>query len=399
MLPSSTQNPNALEIKALGKKGNKNSNEKKSGGNKIATMDKKNLRLFTANDDLKRNWFIEYYEFKGPVKIRKQVKGGINRGKTIEERKRIAAEIIADLLNNTGLSVLLPVGQNTLKVDLDNIMVAHCADLRKKTRQAYQSKVKIFLQWCHLSGVFYLHQLSLQKAQDFFTHLKQDKKLHNSTIENYREKLKTLFFELVGDDNPFKKIKHFASVPTPARPYQKHEIEILKNYISVQDPQLWLFIQFIIYCLIRPNSELRLLKIHHIDFENSIILIPADIAKNKKSQWVTIPKTLMNQLDFLKEYSPNCFIFSKKGLPGPTPLGYNAFYLRHKKVLIELNMNIKGYNLYSYKHFGAVSMARQNVPLLEIKEQGRWHSLDQMTDYLKAFGVKDCKTIQNIELL
>ena len=361
-------------------------------------MDKKNLRLFTANDDLTKNWFIEYYELVGHTKIRKQVKGGINRGKTIEERKRIATEIIADLLNNTGIDVPLPVGQNTLKVDLHNIMMVHCDGLRKKTRQAYQSKVNIFLRWCHVSGVFYLHQLTLQKAKDFFAYLKI-KKLHNSTIENYREKLKTLFFEMDPHINPFKEIKHFASVPTPARPYQKHEIEILKNYISVHDPQLWLFIQFIIYCLIRPNSELRLLKIHHIDFENSIILIPADIAKNKKSQWVTIPKILMQQLDFLKEYSPNCFIFSKKGLPGPTPLGYNAFYLRHKKVLIELNMNIKGYNLYSYKHFGAVSMARQNVPLLEIKEQGRWHSLDQMTDYLKAFGVKDCKTIQNIELL
>ena len=116
-----------------------------------------------------------------------------------------------------------------------------------------------------------------------------------------KKKLRLL---MVGDKNPFKDIKHFSGVCTPARPYQKHEIEILKNYISVHDPQLWLFIQFIIYCLIRPNSELRLLQIHHIDFENSIILIPADIAKNKKSQWVTIPKVLMAQIQFLKQYPP-----------------------------------------------------------------------------------------------
>ena len=75
MLPSSTSNPNSLKNKELGKKSNKNSHKKQTvQREKLHVMDKKNLRLFTANDDLTKNWFIEYYELGGHTKIRKQVK-------------------------------------------------------------------------------------------------------------------------------------------------------------------------------------------------------------------------------------------------------------------------------------------------------------------------------------
>ena len=192
MLPSSTTTPKPLEINGLGQKSNKNSN-KKSRVKAFDTMDKKNLRLFTSHDNIDKDWFIEYYEYKGSVKIRKQFKGGINRGKTV------------------------------------NVLCA--------------------------------------------------------------------------------------------------------------------------------------------------------------------------QIEHLKDYPLSHFIFGKNGEPGAKALGYNAFYNRHKAILDKLGMYTKGKNQYSYKHYGAVSMARNKVPLMELKKQGRWHSLDQMLDYLEDFGVNDLNTIESIELM
>lgn len=160
---------------------------------------------------------------------------------------------------------------------------------------------------------------------------------------------------------------------------------------------MWLFIGFIINCLIRPNSELRLLKVGHIDFEQKMILIPAEISKNKKPQWVVIPDNFFCAVEKLKEYPQDYFIFSKIGVPHTEGVGYNYFYNQHRKILIELGFFRKGYNLYSYKHYGALTMVREGVPLMEIKEQGRWFSLDQMLDYLKGFGVKDMGNVRKFK--
>lgn len=391
ILPSSTKHDKALNINALRVYSNKNSNINLNPVS-FDTMDKKKFRLFSANNDLSKSWFIDYVDSTGK---RKQAKGGINRGKTIEERYKIAGELIEKLEKEVNTFS----DTKTLHTLLYNAISLKTIGKRKKTKGSYNGKIKEFLKWCDSEGLKYVHQIDVQKAFEFITFLK-NKPLANSTVENYREKLKTSFDIINGlDKNPFRQINPIRFTTKPAPTYKKYEIEKLKKYITENDPQLWLFILFIINCLIRPNSELRVLKVGHIDFEQGLIFIPSDISKNNKSQFVVIPDILMSELEKLdiKSYPPNYFIFSKLGTPALESVGYNYFYNQHRAILRKLNFIDKGYHLYSYKHYGAVTMARNDIPLLQIKEQGRWHSLDQMLDYLRAYGVKDMKEMKKFK--
>jgi integrase len=400
MLPSSTNSPKPLIINGLGmkeQKSNRKSNKKVTdSASNFDAMDKKNFVIYSGNDDLSKVWLINYYDENGK---RIQKKGGINRGRSVEERYKIAHQLIKKLCIENSPKAFNEKSSKSLKAQLDKAIAIQCIGKKAKTTGAYNTKSNAFIKWCHTEGVYNTEGVTIEVATKFIQYLIKIP-LANSTTENYREKLKTLFDQINGiEKNPFRKIKAISYHCTPARPYQSHEIEKLRIHITENDPQLWFFILFIINCLIRPNSELRILKVGHIDFERELILIPPEISKNGKHQWVVIPDELMKAINSrnIKDYPPNYFLFSKLDTPGPSCVGYNYFYKRHRKVLEDLGFFRTGYNLYSYKHYGALTMVRNDVPLMEIKEQGRWSSLDQMTDYLKAFGVKDMKNIKKFK--
>ena len=61
---------------------------------------------------------------------------------------------------------------------------------------------------------------------------------------------------------------------------------------------------------------------------------------------------------------------------------------RHRKILRALGYSSE-YKLYSWKHTGAVALAKAGVGLKAIQLQLRHHSLDQTDEYLRQLGVED----------
>jgi integrase len=123
-------------------------------------------------------------------------------------------------------------------------------------------------------------------AKDFLHYVKTDLQRHNTTRNQYRVNLKHLFALLkereVIEKNPFDKTKKLPTVKTSKKPYNKQQQSLLKDYISSANCELWLAVQFIYYCFIRPN-ELRQLKLEDIDLEQGKIFVRGEIAKNKKT--------------------------------------------------------------------------------------------------------------------
>ncbi len=271
--------------------------------------------------------------------------------------------------------------------------------LRRKTVFTYESKVNNFVTWIDQNyKKIELKHFDKEKALKYIEYLRKESK-SNTTVNNYIIILKSLFDDLVNDDlmekNPFFKIKKIWSCKQGKLPFKLYQRELLKEAIIKENKQLWLFVQFIYYCFIRPG-ELRNLKIEAIDIDQGIINIDGMISKNKKTQSVGIPLPLIEELKKQNIYKlpGNYFVFGKKGLPGPDQVAINYFSNEHRKITRALNFSGR-YSLYSWKSTGAVNAVKAGLGLKDIQLQLRHSSLEMTDIYLESIGVLDNKAIMN----
>lgn len=201
-------------------------------------------------------------------------------------------------------------------------------------------------------------------------------------------------FAEVGEGAAFAGIAKKSGHSTPARYFQRHQINRLKTAILEADPELWLYIQFIYYCALRPNGEVRRLKADDIMLEAGQIRVRGEIAKNKKTQYVKIPAAFLQELQFVRRLDPDAWLFpSRQDIS--KPIGYNTMTTRHRKFLRELGFGPE-YKLYSWKHTGAVEAIRAGVHPKELQIHLRHATLEETDGYLRQLGVGDFSNLGEI---
>ena len=345
-------------------------------------VQKASYKLYDAKGDLTKKWFVYWYE--GKKRIRKY--GDINKFHTDKARRLEARKLIKKLKSEHARKISV----------LEERMWKHLEENKLqwslKTYQQYKGMNTSFLEF--LGG----RNLEQSILDNFFAQLKQNH--HSATYNRYLSYLKRVLRKS-GYLHLFDNYRNLKSVSSPDRYYQQHQKEKLINYISNRDADLYLFIQFIYYCFIRPN-ELRHLRIQDIYFYEKQIRIPQvtnvlnekiRVSKNKKTEFITIPSAFLPSIEHLKELPANQFVFPSPK-DGSKPIGRNTMYRRHKLILKLLGFG-EGYTLYSWKHTGAVSAAKAGIRLKEIQMQLRHHSLDETDKYLRQMGVKDMAMLQS----
>ena len=161
-----------------------------------------------------------------------------------------------------------------------------------------------------------------------------------------------------------------------------------------EDPELWLFVQFMYYCFIRPG-ELVKLKVGAIDLDDEKILIDADISKNHKSEYVIIPApfaAVLRELN-INKYKHSYYVFSPDKCPGEKPYSKDVFNRRHKTFTDKKGYN-RRYTLYSWKHTGACDVAMKGANIKQLQMQLRHADLQTTDIYLKSLGINDMKDIR-----
>jgi len=367
--------------------------------------------------DLSKKWYVEYkWRVPGEVDQRKErIYRGLFEG-TRASRYKLAKEIIKDKTEWLKSGAYLQ--GNVKKVYADELLYRNEAKMygeaRKqvvttrtnlseyltvmkekvnaKSYESYVSKLRIFNAWLKVNRLDELSiaNISRQHIIDFSVYLSSEQKLSRLTIKKYIQNIHGFFnFELDRNAitvNPAERIPAMGKiVDCAAVPFQADDRTKLKVAISVADPQLWLACQVQYYCAIRPGTELRLMKLKWIDFENSKFRIPNVEAKNNKSEIVDIPDFLIVEMKSqqLHTYTEkNLFVFGKFGRPGTEPLGKNTLRNRFNRYREALGISPE-HKFYSWKHSGAISLINAGVQPYDMKNHLRHASFATTEIYLK----------------
>lgn len=332
-------------------------------------MDKKKFSLYDGGGDVSKRWYV-HCKIGGK---RKLFYGDLSKHKDLRSRREAAARLINELSKSQ-----TPL-KGSIAAAVESHMMGQRAVWRHKTFLSLRSKWRKFVAFVGINP-------DSSDIQSFFLHIKQ--KLKPGTYNDYVQVIGQLL-RAVGAEMPHvaraKKVE-----PRPAQYFSTSQVRFLAKEIGASDAELWLFIQFIYYCFIRPG-ELRLLRVGDIMPEDGKILVRGDISKNRKDQYVAIPAPFKGSLDSLMSKNPNYFVFG-----GAKPRRKDYYSRRHQSILKALGFDTTKYKLYSWKHSGAVACARAGVPMKQLQIQLRHHSLDQVNDYLRQMGVSDLADLSDM---
>lgn len=394
--------------------------EKKIFDPKIVTS----IKLCDCGGNIKGKWFVHYLLKGKRVKVyslESDKRKGLNSFKTDEERRNYAARIIAEIqsLFGTGTkstgnaadieneqaknlkkaeAISAESSQKSIADILEKTLDFLKPSLRIKTLQTYTCKCTIFAKYCKKHKI---KVVSEQYVSDFFIWLKYIGR-SNATINSYKIALSRLWKtaiaqKIINGSNPFLKVPKLKEYPQGSKPYSKSQKKELKAAISEQNPMLWLCCQFLYYCFIRPG-ELRNLKIGDIDLDRQKILIRGSISKNKKSEYVTIPKSFLSVLKDLKidELPAGRYVIGTQQVGSQFCLAKNWISRSHRLILISLGYPVGRYehNFYSWKPTGCIAAVGAGVNIVDLQRQLRHSSLDITLSYLRYYGIEACTEIR-----
>lgn len=257
---------------------------------------------------------------------------------------------------------------------------------RKDTKRSYKSHYTQFVTFCEKKGLLNLPINELSKIH-IIAYLDESMlekcnsaKTRNTKMENLRTFFNFLMEREIITKNPCHGIKRLKELQSKSQAIPATLVPIIREAVKKENPTLYLFNSFVYYCFIRP-AELLLLEWANIDYKNAKIFVPATISKNGKSEWIVIPKSMMQ---ILNDAYP-------EGLPttGKVFAGSHYTTLRHQQLKILKEAGLPKYGLYEWKHTGVTAFFNAGVNIKYIQQQCRHSSLDYTDMYLKGLGLID----------
>lgn len=358
-------------------------------------------KLVHHNYDVTKRWYVDFsaWNVKTERLERRRLFNPLNRKKnTLAQRLDIGREMVS--IVNAQLTAGMCLGRDEITAEppanIKTMRVSEALLFFKDHKEAggyrksyYRSYVTLATNWLEYVDArkqtdFELRQLDANDLHHWFTWLKKEKQIANKTHNKYRSDF-NIFIRWVMKRYPgtFKKnpVEDVPILKTVARKHAAFSDEQMKAILALclekEYTQLWLFIHFIYYTLARPN-ELMQLRIHHIDVKENRLFIPGTISKNRNDEWVAIAPPLLRAIKRagILKADPQYYIFGKKQAPGEAMPYRSTFWERNVKVLKELNYTDRPYDIYSYKHSGAISLYRATKDIKLVQRQCRHQSIE-----------------------
>ncbi|MFD2968541.1 tyrosine-type recombinase/integrase [Sphingobacterium bambusae] len=268
--------------------------------------------------------------------------------------------------------------------------------LKTNTYKVYEDRLNIFKGYLLDEGIDHkrIDQISKDNIFNFVTSYKVNRGWENKTYNHYLQAINT-FLQFFMDnkdgyiaENVCAKIKRPEVYKKGNTPFNNVIFRDLLDCLKDQDPYLYQFSRFIYYSCMRPDAELRLLRICDIDLYRRVILVPSENSKKKKTQYIPIDDEFLEiimemNLDW---FNKTDYVFTTSGMPEPKP-AYES-YFRKRFIPLKKSLGINnGETLYSFKHTRCIHLVEDGEKLHNIIKLTRHKTLAELMDYLKDMGV------------
>lgn len=318
------------------------------------------------------NWYVYYYyRDPGNNKMKKFIcKYGINRLKTVSERKEYGKQIVEALNNllergyNPFLKEGLPTNtfdnevSYTLTEAVNYVLVQKSKRLKTASIKDYNFRLGHFLDWSKSVGIQNndINQINKKHIIGFLNTLE----LSNTSVNNYKRALSAIFGYLskegIINTNIAKELPTLKSKPKKNTPFTPKQIQTITNHLKQTDPYMVDFIKFVFYGFLRISEIIRL-QPKNIDLENNVYRVEtkSDVFKTK----VLVPQLKEVVLKYMqpdKAYKDE-YLFTNndkiENWQATEKTKTDHFRKRFKKAKKHLGFN-EHYGLYSFRHSAAI---------------------------------------------
>ena len=359
-------------------------------------------RTADSEGDLSKPWYVEYYIWSETEdKLRR--KRVVLAQSTAKQRHAAAKEITkyidscllnGDIVNPKVKPKSATISAHSTVIEAIKYFLEFTEkSTKKRTAQSYKCDLGNFEKYILKSKLEHTSLIEFNEvaAMAYLDYLTIEG-IKNRRRNNLKGTLGTFFIffknRKIIDENPFANTKKLNSVARAHMVFSEANIKRMKTQcLASNQEQLWLFISFIYYTAIRPGEELRRLMIR--DIKEKTIFIKGETAKNNQSEHIMIPEPLEKLITQhkLRSYPPNHYVFSSNNEPGEKLLGINYFYNKHLPILKKLDLANQHFDLYSWKHTGAVALYKVTQTLEIVRKHCRHSDLATTEKYLKDLGI------------
>lgn len=355
--------------------------------------------LATLKKPKSGDWYV-YYSYRNPQtgKLHPfKIRGDLNRIKVKKEKEHEGAVMVSEIndmlkegYNPFEIEEQNPHKGKTLIQVLNDLQAIKKNGLRKRTVEHYQHAIDLMTEYVadisHVKPQHFTPALAQGYSDFLLVTKKYTPKSHNNQLSNAN-----IFFNAMVDrdiilKNPFKKVKRKQVEEGKLLSYSKKQKDTIRYYTEKYNHPMFMFIQWIYYCFIRP-AELMQLQVKHIDFDNNTVLIPSGVAKNRKNGIVPINEHFMPFVNTMyKHVDPEYYLFGHGLVPHETKVHRNRASHSHK-LLLQENKIPNTHILYDWKNTGARDFILQGGNPYALMALMRHHSLDQTMVYMRSLGV------------
>lgn len=273
---------------------------------------------------------------------------------------------------------------------------------RKETYVGYKSYIKILKEYSsNRNKIAFCYQFDSGYCSEFLDYIFIERNNCAQTRNNYLNFLRVLCGFMV--EKGYLKSKPTDAIKPISKRLIKKGRDVIPNslvseigvYAKAHDRDFLLACYLLFYCFLRP-VEMTRIKVGDFDVKSCTIKLDESASKNKKTQFVTVPKKVMLyaiELGVLS-YPSQFYVFSECLKPGSVQIDPKIFRDHWAKVRKALGFKSQ-YKFYSLKDTGITEMLESGEQAISVRDQAR-HSSLAITDIYAVRASVGNKNIINL---
>ena len=345
----------------------------------------------------KAGWYISYYVKNPDTGKLKLFRTKVNQFKGLE-RNRAAKEIMASLQERLAMGwnpiteKVAPLATTPAFEVFDRYEKVKSKEIEKQSLATYLSYIRVFRAYLESIGFLpssSILSITVDTARAYMAFLEERRGVSPRSYNNYLS-FQITFFDWMKNRgyikvNPFLDLKRKPKrlMAKKRRMLMDEELCKLFSWLRANNPE-YLAVCLLCYCCFMRPKEIALLRCGDIDLGKQVVRVRAEIAKNDRESYRTIPDAALPVLRRLDLSHPDWYLFGyRKGnyysfKAGPqygSQKRFSDYWAHHVRGACGFPMEVQ---FYSQKDTGITNMLSDGVAINLVQQQAD-HSSVAMT--------------------